>query len=108
MKSIKDLLRNMDPKVFEEKKDEVIENIDVLMTRLDVCVNSGMLDSEAQVHNEIFDLRDDTDEVETPDELAQIIYKCRTIETNIDRWLSSRGETTVGLSWPQIEEGTMG
>lgn len=94
----------MDLKEFEEKKDLVIENIDTLMNRVDICVDSGMLDSEAAVHNTIFDLRGDADEVETPIELAQIVNRCKTVEMNIDRWLSAKGETTIALSWPDLGE----
>jgi len=94
----------MDPKELEELKVQVVKLLETLQTRVDICVNSGMLDQDSEIYNHIYDLIEDTKEITSPAELAEIINKSKVVETNIDRWLSTKGQTTVSLSWPYIEE----
>ena len=94
----------MDPEELEENKVKVVELLQLLQTRVDICVETGMLDTDSKLYNYTYDLIDDTKEIESPDELQEIINKGRTIETNLDRWLTSKGQTTMSLSWPKLTE----
>jgi len=94
----------MDPEAIEDIKDQITENIGILLTKIDICTESGMIDEKSEMHNLAYELREDTDEVETPLELGEIIIRCKTMEMTLDRYLASKGLTTIALTWPDVEE----
>jgi len=94
----------MDPKALEDIKDQMLDNMDILMTKIDICTESGMLDEDSSLHNQVYGLREDTDEVETALELGEIINRCKPVEITLDRFLSAKGQTTIVLTWPDVEE----
>lgn len=94
----------MDPKAFEDMKDLVIDNIDIIRTKIDICTNSGLVDEKSQMHNLAYELREDIDEIESYAELEEIVNKCKTMEITLDRYLGAKGQSTIALEWPNIEE----
>lgn len=94
----------MNLKEFETMKEKTIENLENLEIRIDVCVENGMEDSDSELYNHTLDLLDDADEVDSFPELAEIIEHAKVVETTIDTWLASQGETSVALTWPNVPE----
>jgi hypothetical protein len=88
-----------DPK-FVQAKSDVIENLEALQLNLNRCVDEGMLDYDSAFYNELSALLEDAHIVKTPEELSEIITLAKTLETDIDAWMSMRGQTTVSLTWP--------
>lgn len=91
-----------DPKL-KAATQNVIDNLQALQQKLNSCVNEGMLDEGNAYYNELIDLLDDADIVKTWDELMEIIARAKTLEIDIDAWISIRGGTTISLEWPSIE-----
>lgn len=96
----------MDPEELEKHKIEVVRLLRIIETRIDICVENGMIDQDSILYNKTDDLVDDAKVVETPFELMEIVNKAKVIEINLDRWLVSKGQTTIGLPWPYFEEAT--
>ena len=94
----------MDREEFEEKKVQVVMLIQHLEDRVDVCVELGMRDQDSVLYNHVDDLLEGAQDSEDPMQLSEIVSKSKVVETNLDRWLISKGQTTVGLFWPSLEE----
>ena len=94
-----------DPKElqFIEDKEETIDNLDVLKESLEMCIDAGFHDIDEGFHNELLDLIDEVVLSKSYPELSEVIFKARTIETDLEAWLSSKGGSTLGLSWPHIK-----
>jgi hypothetical protein len=94
-----------DPKKiqFLEDREITIDNLDVLKQSLEMCINAGMHDIDEYFHNELLDLIDETVLAKNYPELEEVITKAKTIETDLEAWLASRGSSTLGLSWPIIK-----
>jgi hypothetical protein len=88
-------------KQFSDAKDAVMENLEAIQALLDRCVDEGMIDYESSYYNELSDLLEDAHLVKTWDELIEIITLAKTLEVDIDAWLSIHGRSSVGLSWPR-------
>jgi hypothetical protein len=86
---------------FVQAIEDVIENLESLRMSLNRCVNEGMIDYESAFYNQINDLIDDAEIVKTWDELIEIITRAKTIEVDVDAWLSVRGSTTISMLWPK-------
>ncbi|MCL4419521.1 hypothetical protein M1146_05490, partial [Patescibacteria group bacterium] len=80
-----------------------LDNLQALRMLLERCVDEGMLDEGESYYNELVDLVSDAEILKTWDELAEIITKAKTIEIDIDTWLSVRGNTTISMQWPSIK-----
>jgi hypothetical protein len=91
-----------DPK-FTQAKSDVIENLEALQMSLDRCVDEGMIDYESKYYNELSDLVDDTHIVKTWEELREVITLAKTIEMDLDSWVSLRGGSSMSLGWPERE-----
>ncbi len=91
-----------DPKEiqFIEFKEEIIDNLETLLERLDACLEGGMHDNDAIMHNQLLDLLDETTLAKESFELAEVISQAKTVEIDLDAWLSQKGRTTVSLFWP--------
>jgi|GEM_PF-1313688 hypothetical protein len=85
---------------FPDAKNAVIENLQALQFNLTRAVDQGMLDDDSNYDNLILTLIDDVEIVDSWPELAEIIFKGKTLEADIDTWLSFHGITTIGLEWP--------
>lgn len=90
--------------LFKQATQSVIDNLQALQQRLNRCINEGMLDEGNAYYNELLDLVDDADIVKTWDELNEIITRAKTIEVDIDAWISIRGGTTISMLWPTNSE----
>lgn len=89
-----------DPQL-EKAAADVKDNLEALQMSLRRCVNEGMIDEGDAYYNELLDLIDDAEIVTTWDELKEIITRAKTIEVDIDAWLSIRGATTISMLWPK-------
>lgn len=81
-------------------KEVVLENLGALEAKLDLAVGQGMVDVDSTYYNELSAFIDDVSIVKSWEELAEIIYKAKILEVDIDTWLSLKGETTISLEWP--------
>ena len=62
-----------------------------------------MIDEGSKYHNEIVDLLDDVHIVETWMELSEIITLAKTLENEVDAWISIRGSSSLSLEWPSTK-----
>ncbi len=92
-----------DPIPFMEAKQDVVENLEAIQLRLVQNVEQGMVDLDDSFYNELLDLIGDAAIVDSWEELAEIITKGKTLEVDIDAWLSLHGVTTLSLFWPKIK-----
>jgi hypothetical protein len=89
---------------FLEKREEVLNNLDVLMFNLEKCEDAGMIDLDSEIYNKIDELIEEVNSIDTLEELEELVSQGKGIESKIDMWLNTQGETTIGLSWPLFEE----
>lgn len=87
---------------LEKAAQDVKDNLTALQMSLRRCVNEGMIDEGDGYYNELLDLIDDTEILTSWPELGEIISRAKTIEVDIDAWLSIRGATTIAMLWPKI------
>jgi len=87
-------------KQLTKAKNDIIDNIEAIQLVLRQCESEGMADFESSYYNELSALHDDTRVVETWDELMEVVSRAKTLETDIDGWLSFHGRTTFSLIWP--------
>ena len=95
------VMEKNEKKKFVHLQEEILDNLDTLLARVDLCTERGMKDYGASIYNRILELEEDIGGLETNDELEMIIVRAMAIETEIDTWLSSQGESTIGLNWPE-------
>ncbi len=89
-----------DPRLIQAKSD-VMDNLQTLQVALDRSISEGMLDYESVYYNELLDLIEDARIVGTWEELMEIISLAKTIEVDIDAWVSFRGGASISLVWPE-------
>lgn len=77
-----------------------IENLGLLKTILDQCTDEGMFDDDAHYYNELIDLKAEAHAVKSWEELIEVIALAKTLEIDIDVWLSRKGRTSLSLEWP--------
>ena len=87
-------------KQLSKAKRDIIDNIEAIQLVLNQCENDGMVDFESSYYNELSELHDDTRVVETWEELMEIVSRAKTLENDIDGWLSFHGRTSFSLTWP--------
>lgn len=87
---------------FIEDKEEVLDNLEILNEWLDACIDGGMHDIDATVHNQILDLIDDTQIATRAAEIEEVIAQAKTIEVDLEAWLAQKGRTTLSLAWPRL------
>lgn len=85
---------------LSDLKASVMEIFESLQAKLDQAVELGFSDEEQVYYNGISTLMDDIRVISSWDELAEIIYKGKSFEEDIDAWMSLKGYTTIGLEWP--------
>lgn len=83
-------------------KEQIIDNLDTLLARLDECTSLGMKDGNARIYNQTIELQEDVGVLDSYEELNIIIIRSRAIESEIDGWMASQGESTLGLEWPVV------
>ena len=89
-----------------QDKNDTIENLKEIQVVLLQCINQGMLDEEDHFYNEILNLIDEAHLVKTYPELAEVISKAKTLEADIDVWMSMHQRETGSLTWPSPPKGT--
>lgn len=90
---------------FVQAQNDVLDNLDVIETALDQCVDEGMLDPDSEYHNKLEDLLDAARIAKTWEELMAVVSAAKTFEEDVDTWLSFHGRSTIELSWPIKKEG---
>lgn len=88
---------------FLEKKEEVLKNLDILHFNLEKCIDSGLTDTDSMIYNHIEDLVDEVDSIDSLEELEEFVFRAKTIESQINNWLVTFGESTISLSWPTFK-----
>ena len=80
----------------------MLDNLQVLRTRVNSCVDEGMLDEGAHDYNELYELIEEAHFVKTAPELREVVDRARSLESTLDVWLVRQGRTTVSLPWPKL------
>ena len=83
-------------------KQEIIDNLDLLIAKLNDCTTMGMRDLNARLYNQILSLQEDVGALDSYEELNTIIIRAKAVETEIDGWLATQGESTLGIEWPVV------
>jgi len=91
-------------KQFDTDKRDIILNLESIQVTLNVCIEQGMLDEDAQFYNELIELIDEARLVKTYPELEEVITKAKILEEDIDGWLSMNHRETLSISWPKISK----
>ncbi len=86
---------------FIQAQNTVLDNLRILETTLDRCVDEGMIDLQSEYHNRLEDLLDGADIAKTWDDLIEVITIAKTLEEDVDTWLAFQGRTTIELIWPK-------
>lgn len=90
---------------FSQAVHDIIENLESLQMLLDRCVDDeGMIDVESRFHNELCDLIDETRIASSWEELEEVINRGKTVEIDVDSFLSRHGRTTISMSWPSQDQ----
>lgn len=85
---------------FLKVKGQIIDNLTILQVAISRYTDEGMIDLESSLYNKVVDLLDETHAMEELNELENIVYRAKNIETTIDMWLSSVGRDNMELHWP--------
>lgn len=88
---------------FRKVRREVLDNLETIQARVSLCVEAGMQDPGAHYYNELVDLIAEASEAEDWALLEEVIAEAKTIEKEVDAWLSFQGQTSVSLFWPSKE-----
>lgn len=82
-------------------KSLAIQDLEYLRGLIEECVNEGLVDANDHYYNEIIDLITDVRLISNWDELEEIVAIAKTVELDINAWLSRKGRTTLSLDWPK-------
>lgn len=92
----------MTPSDFHRDKQAILDNLQVLRTRINSCVDEGMIDEESHDYNELYEIIEEARICKTYAELREVMDLARALETSLDVWLVRQGRTTVSLPWPKL------
>ena len=81
-------------------KNDIVDNLEAIQLVLNNCENEGMVDFESSYYNELLDLMEEARISTTWDELMEVVTRGKTLEIDVDGWLSIHGRTSFSLSWP--------
>jgi hypothetical protein len=87
---------------FLKIKEDILDNLDILIFNLENCVDAGMLDDGSAIYNTLEDLSDQINSIDTNEELEEIISQAKIIERQIDGWMATQGQTSISLTWPTL------
>ena len=87
----------MDP--LKKAKNQVVSNLEILLTTVDDCVNEGMVDEGSFLYNQLLDWIDEVKLSDDWNELNEVIARAKTIEADLDAWASGHGRTSISLNW---------
>jgi hypothetical protein len=87
---------------FSHDKKDTIINLESIQLTLSECINEDMMDEQDELYNELIELLNEARLVKTYPELAEVITKAKTIEADIDGWLSMKHRETLSISWARI------
>lgn len=92
--------------LFKDAKKVVSENFTQLGVKLQQAIDQGFLDETSNYYNTITTLRDDVNLTQFWSQLNEIIYRGKSLEEDLDTWLSLKGCTTFSLPWPTENSDT--
>lgn len=90
---------------FLKFKSDVIDNLKAIQLNLSRATDEGMVDLEDDLYNQLLGLIDQASVSENWDEMREVIYRGKTLEADVDTFLSEHGQSTLSLPWPCIPEG---
>lgn len=85
---------------FVKTRDDILDNLQAMTVQLDACIDSGLIDYGCDYYNTLSELQDDIGVAKTWNELEEIVTRAKTLEKDFDTFLSLKGKSTIGLSWP--------
>lgn len=86
---------------FLEARGETVDCLRAIQMNLSRCVDEGMIDEDSFYYNEILNLIDEATLSKNWNELEEVITKAKTLEVDVDAWLSGHGQTTLSMQWPK-------
>lgn len=86
--------------ILIDAKHVVRDNLYALKFNLITCVDEGMIDQGDQLYNTVIALIADISVIKNWDEMLELIERSKTLERDVDVWLSLHGRTSLSLSWP--------
>jgi hypothetical protein len=83
-------------------KEKILNNISILMSNYQSCIDANMKDPNSSFYNKIESLIEQVNATEDKMALSEIIMEAKTIESQLDIWITSQGQSTLNISWPDI------
>ncbi len=93
-------MKDKKEKEFLKVKGQILDNLTTLQVAISRYTEEGMIDLANVLYNKVVDLIDETNAMEEIQDLENIVYRARNVETTIDMWLSSVGKDNMELHWP--------
>lgn len=84
-----------------QDKENTLDNLKAIRMTLQECIDEGMMDENDRFYNELGELIDQAHLIQSYPELAEVIIAGKSLETDIDAWLSMRRRETLSLNWPK-------
>ena len=88
-----------DPDLWDAE-EMVRENLESLRIYLINCVDEGMIDLGDELYNQIITFIEETSSISNWDDLSELIVRAKTLERDIDVWLSLTAAPAYRLSGP--------
>lgn len=83
-------------------KEKILNSISILMSNYQNCINANMKDPNSSLYNKIESLIEQVNAIEDKMALSEVIIEAKTIEMELDIWITSQGQSTLNISWPDI------
>ena len=83
-------------------KEKILNSISILMSNYQNCIDANMKDPNSSLYNKIESLIEQVNAIEDKMALSEVIIEAKTIEMELDRWITSQGQSTLNISWPDI------
>ena len=89
---------------FSHDRRLVVDNLYQIKVILNRCIDEGMLDPDCHYYNELIDFIEEAVLVKSYPELLEVVSRAKPLEEEIDAWLALKGQSTLGLSWPDLSK----
>jgi len=83
-------------------KEKILNSISILMSNYQNCIDANMKDPNSSLYNKIESLIEQVNAIEDKMALSEVIIEAKTIEMELDRWITSQGQSTLNILWPDI------
>lgn len=85
---------------FDLLKEEILDNMAILKYNYESCISAGFQDIESDLYNEIDLITDEIEVADSMEGLEETVIRAKKIENDLDVFLISLGQSTIGISWP--------